>query len=95
MQFLVNEGVFIPTEEEFSLKDQVTVSIRLPNNDLFEFESKVVWVTPIGGIGFHSIPGVGIEFSGKQAQEIISAVLIALGNFELYKGLLSHTLRAE
>lgn len=95
MQFLVNEGIFIPTQENFSMRELLEVSIKLPNDDEFYFESEVVWVTPVDCIGFHSVAGVGIEFPRKQAQEIIASILIVLGNFELYKDLFSYTLRAE
>lgn len=95
MQFLMNEGVFIPVSESFKMHESVDVSITLPSEEVFEFTTQVVWVTPKEAMGFHSTPGVGVEFPLKMSHALSAAILIVLGNFDRYAHLHSYTLRPE
>lgn len=66
--FVTRGGLFIPTNESFSLGDDVVVNLQLPGQkDPLLIEGKVIWITPKNAL-HHVPPGIGIQFSEKTAQ---------------------------
>jgi type IV pilus assembly protein PilZ len=70
MPFVKGGGLFIPTSTEYLLGEVVKVELQLPGKkDFLLIEGKVVWVTPSNAL-HHVLPGIGIQFSGLNAQNI-------------------------
>ena len=68
MPFIKEGGLFIPTQQLFSLGDKVIVELRLPERkEIVSFEGKVVWINPKNAL-HHILAGIGIQFSGQHAQ---------------------------
>lgn len=63
MPFVKNGGLFIPTERNYNLGDEVFMLLTLPgSSDKLPIAGKVVWLTPKGSQG-DKTPGVGVQFS--------------------------------
>ena len=70
MPFINEGGLFIPTPKLFSLGDAITVDLKLPEKkESMRIVGKVVWITPKNAL-HHVLPGVGIQFGGKNAAAI-------------------------
>lgn len=80
MPFITEGGLFIPTEQAFSLGDAVTINLQLPDKaELMKIEGKVIWITPLNAL-HHALPGVGIQFTGEEAQRVRDQIEGTLGN---------------
>lgn len=67
MPFLKNGGLFIPTNKNYKLGDEVFMLLNLMDEpEKIPVAGKVVWVTPMGAQGNRKA-GVGIQFTGKDA----------------------------
>lgn len=65
MPFLVNGGLFIPTNKSYRVGDEVFMLLNLmEESDKIPVAGKVVWVTPRGAQG-NRAAGVGVQFNGK------------------------------
>ena len=63
MPFLINGGLFIPTEKPFRLGDEVFVLLSLMDEpERIPVPSHVVWITPARAQG-NRIRGIGVQFS--------------------------------
>ena len=61
MPFVHHGAVFIATRVEFNIGDKVSVVLTLPDDlEPTVFESKVVWINPMGVQGARPI-GVGVQ----------------------------------
>ncbi|MCH9827713.1 MAG: PilZ domain-containing protein [Pseudomonadota bacterium] len=83
MPFVKNGGLFIPTNKEYSLGDEVFILLTLMDNpERIPVAGKVVWVTPKAAQGQRT-QGIGVQFStqdGGATQGKIEALLAgALG----------------
>lgn len=68
--FIVDGGFFVPTMNNYALGDRVVVDLGLPGRqDLLRVEGKVVWITPRNAL-HHVLPGIGIQFTGPNAQTV-------------------------
>lgn len=69
MPFLRNGGIFIPTERPFELGDELFIALSLPDEPekRIPVPAVVVWITPMNAIN-RSKPGIGVHFTGVQAQ---------------------------
>jgi len=67
----VNEGgLFVPTKEPHVLGDIIEVDLTLPKKpEAIKIEGKVIWITPPNAL-YHSLPGIGVQFIGKNAKSI-------------------------
>lgn len=64
MPFVKGGGIFIPTEKQFELGDEVFLLLTLLDDpERFPVTGKVVWITPRGSTGNRPM-GVGIQFIG-------------------------------
>lgn len=63
MPFLSNGGLFVPTKKSYQLGDEVTLIIKLPDNDeKFKLPGSVAWISPAATAGDKK-QGVGIQFT--------------------------------
>ena len=65
--FIHDGGLFIPTDQAYSLGDRIVVDLQLPGKkESLRIEGKVVWLTPANAL-HHVLPGIGIQFIGNNA----------------------------
>jgi type IV pilus assembly protein PilZ len=74
MPFIEGGGVFIPTQKEYLMGDQVYVILQLMDNPKrFSIACKVVWVSPAGMS--QKSQGIGVQIpydeTGKELREFI------------------------
>lgn len=83
MPFIKNGGLFIPTNKEYKLGDEVFILLTLMESpERLPVAGKVVWVTPRGAQGKRQ-QGIGVQFStqdgGDTQKKIESHLAGALG----------------
>lgn len=83
MPFVKNGGLFIPTEKQYKLGDEVFILLTLMDSaERLPVAGKVVWVTPRGAQNKRQ-QGIGVQFSTQDSgatQKKIEALLAgALG----------------
>ena len=67
MPFVINGGLFIPTNSEYGLGDEVFMLLTLMDEvEKIPIAGKVVWVTPRGAQG-NRTAGIGVQFSEQDA----------------------------
>ncbi|ACV26614.1 MAG: PilZ domain-containing protein [Kangiella sp.] len=65
MPFLENGGIFIQTNKEYNLGDDVFMLLAIIDEpEKLPIAGKVVWITPIGSQG-NKRAGIGIQFSDQ------------------------------
>ncbi|MDO4642403.1 MAG: pilus assembly protein PilZ [Cardiobacteriaceae bacterium] len=91
MPFVDGCGIFVATEERYTLEQEVFVFLKLPG-DLGKFAAsgRVVWLNPPKKIS-KRVPGVGIQLKGKEAPKIREVIEAGLGKM-MSSGLPSATL---
>lgn len=67
MPFIQNGGLFVRTQDTFSLGDAVALSVQLPDDgDQHNITGRVVWVTPESAQ--RGLPaGIGVQFALDEA----------------------------
>ena len=64
MPFLKNGGLFIPTNRQYKINDEVFMLLNLmEETEKIPVAGKVVWVTPKGAQG-NRAAGIGVQFNG-------------------------------
>lgn len=83
MPFVKNGGLFIPTQKEYRLGDEVFMLLTLLDDpERIPVAGKVVWVTPRGAQNKRP-QGVGVQFSTQdngQTQQKIEGLLAGVQN---------------
>ena len=78
MPYVANGGLFIPTNKQYKLGDEVFMLLTLlDEKDKLPVAGKIVWITPTGSQG-NRAAGVGVQFSDQdngQAQKKIETYL--------------------
>lgn len=65
MPFLINGGVFVPTQRTYRLGDEILILIKLLEDfERIPVSCKVAWLTPPGAQG-NKAPGIGLQFSDE------------------------------
>jgi type IV pilus assembly protein PilZ len=65
MPFLVNGGLFIPTDKPFNLGDEVFLLLTLMDQpERIPVSCRVVWITPARAQG-NRVRGIGVQFSAS------------------------------
>jgi len=65
MPFVNNGGLFIPTNKQYHLGDDVFILLNLiDETERIPVAGKVVWITPRNSEGYRS-NGIGVQFSEK------------------------------
>lgn len=82
MSYLKNGGLFVPTNKQYSLGDEVFILLTLmEDNERIPIAGKVIWVTPVGSQG-NRMAGIGVQFSdgadGESARTKIETYLAGL-----------------
>ena len=70
MPFIKDGGLFIPTQESFSLGTPIIVNLQLPGlKESLVLEGRIIWITPKNSL-HQVLPGIGIQFTGKNTQDV-------------------------
>jgi type IV pilus assembly protein PilZ len=65
MPFVNNGGLFIPTNKQYQLGDDVFILLNLmEETERIPVAGKVIWITPRNSEGYRS-SGIGVQFSDK------------------------------
>lgn len=65
MPFVQNGGLFIPTEKQYQLGDEVFMLLTLmEETERLPVAGKIVWITPKGAEG-NRTAGIGVQFSDQ------------------------------
>lgn len=65
MPFVNNGGLFIPTNKQYQLGDDVFILLNLmEETERIPVAGKVIWLTPRNSEGYRST-GIGVQFSDK------------------------------
>jgi type IV pilus assembly protein PilZ len=63
MPFLINGGLFIPTNRNYEMGQEVFMLLNLiDETDKIPIQGKVVWKTPVGSESYRSA-GIGVQFT--------------------------------
>lgn len=63
MPFVKNGGLFIPTNKQYKLGDEVFMLLTLMDNpEKLPVAGKIIWITPAGAQA-NKTTGVGVQFS--------------------------------
>ena len=69
MPFVLNGGLFIPTNSTYSLGDEVFMLLNLMDEEnKLPVAGRVIWVTPRGAQGKRTA-GIGVQFSDQDSGE--------------------------
>ncbi len=69
MPFVKNGGLFIPTNKDYKLGDEVFMLLKLMDEtEKLPIVGKVIWVTPKGAQG-NRVAGIGVQFAADQDGE--------------------------
>ncbi|KZZ47812.1 MAG: PilZ domain-containing protein [Saccharospirillaceae bacterium] len=64
MPFIIDGGLFIPTNKQYQLGDEVFMLLKLMDEpEKIPVAGKVIWVTPKGAQG-NKVAGIGVQFTG-------------------------------
>lgn len=67
MPFLKNGGLFVPTNKQYRVGDEVFMLLTLMDEpEKIPIAGKVVWITPVGAQGNRQA-GIGVQFSEQDA----------------------------
>lgn len=70
MPFVKNGGLFVRTDKDFTIGDEVTLLLKLMDlTEKFTVTGKVVWITPKGAQGGLRA-GIGVQFSDDTDQDV-------------------------
>lgn len=83
MSFVDGGGLFIPTDGEYKLGEEVFVRVGMPDNSSKGIAGKVVWLSPRGVVRPRE-QGIGIQISRsdrgqlqRQAEALLAGALAA------------------
>ncbi len=65
MPFVVNGGLFIPTNRSYQIGDEVFMLLTLMDEtERLPVAGRIIWITPKGAEGYRAT-GVGVQFSDQ------------------------------
>lgn len=65
MPFVLNGGLFIPTNRNYALGDEVFMLLTLmEETERLPVAGKIIWITPKGAEGYRAT-GIGVQFSDQ------------------------------
>lgn len=77
MPFVVNGGLFIPTNRSYEMGQEVFMLLQLmEETERLPIAGKIIWKTPAGSEAIRA-PGIGVQFSDQDGG-------IARGKIETY-----------
>ncbi|MDX1604955.1 MAG: PilZ domain-containing protein [Candidatus Competibacterales bacterium] len=81
MPFLQDGGLFIPTDRQFDLGDEVFVLLTLPDTpDRYPVTGRVVWLSPKSASGRPA--GIGLQFTGTQSEVVLRKIEAQLATLQ-------------
>jgi type IV pilus assembly protein PilZ len=70
MPFVKNGGLFIPTNKQYNLNDEVFMLLNIMDEaEKLPVSGKVIWVTPFGAQGNRAC-GIGVQFSDAEGPTV-------------------------
>ena len=79
MPYVDGCGIFVPTEEIYSLEQEVFIFLKLPGAlGKFAASGRIVWLNPPKKAS-RRMPGVGVQLRGKEAPRIREIIEAGLG----------------
>lgn len=92
MPFLVNGGIFVPTDRECELGEEISLVLALMDDvDAYVVIGKIVWVTPVNA-HYGRKQGVGISFPEDQHGDDLKMRIESLLGVSVASSHLTHTL---
>jgi type IV pilus assembly protein PilZ len=83
MPFVRNGGLFIPTNKEYRLGDEVFILLTLMDGaERLPVAGKVVWLTPRAAQGKRQ-QGIGVQFSGQDNGETQKKIEVLLAGVSM------------
>jgi len=80
MPFIKNGGLFVPTNRQYTLGDEVFLLLGLmAEPEKIPVAGKVVWITPQGANGKYTA-GIGIQFNEAHVRNKIETYLTGILN---------------
>lgn len=74
MPYVKGGGIFIRTHQTHYLGEDVTLSLKLLDEDEpYLLEGKVIWITPKGAQG-NKPPGIGVQFLGDNSRYLCNKI---------------------
>jgi type IV pilus assembly protein PilZ len=68
MPFIVNGGLFIPTEKSYEIGDEVFILLNLlEEEEQLPLAGTVIWITPLKSQNKRA-PGIGVQFNDKETE---------------------------
>ncbi len=65
MPFILNGGLFIPTDKDYKIGQEVFMLLSLMEEvERLPIAGTIIWKTPIGAEGYRT-PGIGVQFSDQ------------------------------
>ncbi|MEK9743132.1 MAG: PilZ domain-containing protein [Gammaproteobacteria bacterium] len=90
MPFLKNTGLFVPTNREYAMGDEVFLVLKLLGGEQFALAGTVVWITPSGAQSSRT-KGVGVQFKGPEGGRLRDRIIELIGTQDQQQGA-THTL---
>jgi len=70
MSFLKNGGLFIPSNRQYQLGEEIMINLRLMDeSENLMIKTNVVWITPTQAQNNHK-PGIGLHFVGENWESV-------------------------
>lgn len=70
MPFIKGGALFIRTQKTYQLKEDITLSVILPDDaDSYLAQGQVVWITPAGAQGNKPV-GIGVQFTDSNGKTL-------------------------
>ena len=67
MPFLVNGGIFVPTNKPYKVGDEIYLILTLMDDvTKYPIAGKIAWITPAGANNSKA-QGIGVQFSGDES----------------------------
>ncbi|MDB5839950.1 MAG: pilus assembly protein PilZ [Herminiimonas sp.] len=67
MPFLINGGIFVPTNKPYKIGDEIYLILSLmDDSSKYPIAGKVAWVTPAGANN-NKAQGIGVHFPGDES----------------------------
>ena len=69
MPFLKKRGLFVPTETDYAMGDEVFLVLKLLESEQFAVAGTVAWLTPSGAQSSRT-KGIGVHFKGADGEKL-------------------------
>lgn len=92
MPFFKNGGIFVPTNKNYQLGDEIYLILSLINDpNKYPIAGKVAWITPATA-GNNKTQGIGVHFPNDESGQKIKARIEELLGAALRSTRITHTL---